>query len=214
MEKLNGTLWKAIQVTLHSRSLKSSDWESVLPDALHSIRSLLCTATNQTPHERMFNFSRKSTSGKGIPSWLKEGPVFIKNHTRRSKNEPPVITATLLHANPEYVHVRLPSGTKTTVSIRDIAQHPSTMEDFAEPPVTETEVSPPVEESDNPSSSIDRSNELLTESPSNELQTESTHHAADTVINQSLEETMSTPLPRRPARASNLPPRYNDFVMS
>ena len=51
-EKLNGTLWKAIEVSLHSRNLKPSDWESVLPDALHSIRSLLCTATNTTPHER------------------------------------------------------------------------------------------------------------------------------------------------------------------
>ena len=49
-EKLNGTLWKAIQVTLHSRKLKPSDWEDVLPDALHSIRSLLCTSTNATPH--------------------------------------------------------------------------------------------------------------------------------------------------------------------
>ena len=104
VEKLNGTLWKAIQVTLHSRKLKHSDWESVLPDALHSIRSLLCTATNQTPHERMFNFQRKSTSGRGIPSWLKAGPVYVKDPTRRSKNDPPVTTATLLHANPEYAY--------------------------------------------------------------------------------------------------------------
>ena len=121
VEKLNGTLWKAIQVTLHSREMKLSEWETVLPDALHSIRSLLCTTTNTTPHERLFNFTRKSTSGKTIPSWVKPGPVYVKNHTKRSKNDPPVTPVTLLHANPMYAHVQLPSGAETTVSIRDLA---------------------------------------------------------------------------------------------
>ena len=124
VEKLNGTLWKAVQVTLHSRKLKPSDWESVLPDALHSIRSLLCTATNETPHERMFSYSRKSTSGKTVPSWVKPGPVYVRNHTRRSKNDPPVVSATLLHANPSYAHMHLSSGTETTVSLRDISRNP------------------------------------------------------------------------------------------
>ena len=124
VEKLNGTLWKAVQVTLHSRKLKSSDWEDVLPDALHSIRSLLCTATNETPHERLFNFTRKSTSGKTIPSWVKPGPVYIRNQPKRSKNDPPVTSATLIHANPQYAHVRLQSGVETTVSLRDVSRHP------------------------------------------------------------------------------------------
>ena len=125
VEKLNGTLWKAIQVTLHSRNMPLSEWESVLPDALHSIRSLLCTTTNATPHERMFNFTRKSTSGKSIPSWVKPGPIYVKNHTRKSKYDAPVSPATLLHANPSYAHVRLPSGVETTVSMRDIARQPN-----------------------------------------------------------------------------------------
>eukprot|EP00111_Clytia_hemisphaerica_P014337 TCONS_00042212-protein len=86
VEQLNGTLWKALQVTLHSRNLKQSDWEDVLPDALHSIRSLLCKTTNETPHDRMFRYSRKSTSGRSIPSWVKPGPVYIRNQPRRSKN--------------------------------------------------------------------------------------------------------------------------------
>lgn len=85
VEKLNGTLWKAIQVTLHSRKLSDQEWETILPDALHSLRYLLCTATNTTPHERLFKFSRKSTTGKSIPSWIKPGPVFIKNHTRKKQ---------------------------------------------------------------------------------------------------------------------------------
>ena len=110
VEKLNDTLWKAIQVTLHSRNMKNSELETVLPDALHSIRSLLCTATNSTPHEKMFNFTRRSTTGKSIPSWVKPGPIYVKNHTQVSKNDPPVMHTTLLHANPQYADVQLPSG--------------------------------------------------------------------------------------------------------
>ena len=34
-----------------------------------------------------------------------------------------VIEATLLDANPQYAHIRLASGTETTVDIRDIAPH-------------------------------------------------------------------------------------------
>ena len=62
-ERFNGTIWKAVTLALKSKDLPLSSWECVLPDALHSIRSLLCTATNCTPHERMFSFQRKSTAG-------------------------------------------------------------------------------------------------------------------------------------------------------
>ena len=100
-----------------------SEWETILLDVLHATRSLLCTATNTTPHERLFNFTRKSTAGKSIPSWIKPGLIYVKNHRRTSKNEPMVIEATLLDANPHYAHIRLASGTETTVNIRDIAPH-------------------------------------------------------------------------------------------
>ena len=120
VEKLNGTLWKSIQVTLHCRNMENSEWEDILPDSLHSLRSLLCTATNTTPHEKLFSFQRKSTSGKSIPSWIKPGPVYVKNHLKR-KTDPPVTPATLLHANPLYAHVRLPSGVETTVNISELA---------------------------------------------------------------------------------------------
>ena len=132
VERLNGTLWKAIQVSLHSRKQKLSDWESVLPDALHSVRSLLCTATNQSPHERLFNYERRSTSGKSMPSWVKPGPVYIRNHVKQNKMSPPVSYATLINANPEYAHVRLDSGVETTVSLRDLAPSPSAVEETVE----------------------------------------------------------------------------------
>ena len=69
-ERYNGIIWRTITLALKSQNLPLTAWEIVLPDALHSIRSLLCTSTNTTPHERMFNFTRKSTCGNSIPSWL------------------------------------------------------------------------------------------------------------------------------------------------
>ena len=49
-ERYNATIWKAITLACKSRNIDVTHWELVLPDALHSIRSLLCTATNATPH--------------------------------------------------------------------------------------------------------------------------------------------------------------------
>ena len=45
----------------------------------------------------------------------------MKNHVRSSKYDPPVIPATLLHVNPHYAHVKLPSGVETTVSLQEVA---------------------------------------------------------------------------------------------
>ena len=56
-EKTVQTVWKTIQLALKSYNLPLSRWESVLAEALHSIRCLLCTTTNATPHERFFYFS-------------------------------------------------------------------------------------------------------------------------------------------------------------
>lgn len=56
VERFNGIIWKAIKLTLGSHKLSDNNWELVLPDVLHSLRSLLCTSTNTTPHERFFAF--------------------------------------------------------------------------------------------------------------------------------------------------------------
>ena len=117
VEKLNGTLWKAIQISLHFCSMKLSCWEDVLPDALHSIRSLLGTMTNMMPHERLFKYTCKSTSGTPISTWAKPGSIYIRNHTKSSKYDPPVTPASLLEINLHYAHERLPSGVETTVNI-------------------------------------------------------------------------------------------------
>ena len=120
-EKYNGTVWKAITMALKSRNLPLKFWQNVLPDALHSIRSLLCTATNETPHERIFNFPRKSTTGSSVPTWLAQpGPVLLKRHVR-NKSDPLVDEVELLHANPHYAFVRFPNGRETSVATKHLA---------------------------------------------------------------------------------------------
>ena len=122
VERYNGIIWKTVSLALESRCLAQSHWEQVLADALHSIRSLLCTATNCTPHERLFGYQRRSSSGHSVPSWLSSADrAYLRKHVRQSKYDPLVEEVEVLHANPQYVHVRLPSGVESTVSIRDLA---------------------------------------------------------------------------------------------
>ena len=69
-ERYTGIVWKSIRLSLKSNNLLLSCWETVLSNALHSIRSLLNTTTNATPHELFFNFNRRSRSGRSLPAWL------------------------------------------------------------------------------------------------------------------------------------------------
>jgi len=94
----------------------------VLPDALHSIRTLISTTTNCTPHERLFSFQRRPSTGTSVPSWLSSpGPVLLKRHARSSKYEPLVDEVDLLEANPQYAHILHPDGRESTVSLHDLA---------------------------------------------------------------------------------------------
>ena len=120
-ERLNQTLWKTIQLMLRTQKLDEKLWETVLPEALHSIRSLLCTATNATPHERFVPFTSRSMFGRSLPSWLiNPGVILIRKHNR-NKDEPFCEEVELLHANPSYAYVRFPDGRETTVSTNDLA---------------------------------------------------------------------------------------------
>ena len=205
-------MWKGIQVTLHSCKMESSEWETILPDTPHSIRSLLRTATNTTPHERLFNFTRKSTAEKSIPSWIKPGPVYIKNHTRTSKNQPPVIKATVLDVNSRYAHVKLPSGTGTMVNIRDIAPHQES-----------------VNENHNIGISVGHRRNMENHHVEKNYVNETNDNENETVINQNnnitinndeLNETncvenvitQSDFIPRRSSRNRKMPQKYDDYV--
>ena len=126
VERYNGIIWKTVRLSLKSNNLPDSQWEVVLPDALHSIRSLLSTSTNTTPHERFFNFQRRSSCGTSMPSLLHSpGPILLRRFDRTSKNYPLVDQAELRDVNPMYANVRYMDGREATVSLRDLAPCPS-----------------------------------------------------------------------------------------
>ena len=126
-ERLNGTIWNTVKLYAHSHELNLSEWEEILPIALHSIRSLLCTSTNCTPHERMFLFRRRPGIGydKILPTWLiQPGPVLLRNFERTNKNDVLVKRVELIEANPNYAIIKDGRGITKTVSTKDLAPAP------------------------------------------------------------------------------------------
>ena len=109
---------------LATRKMPESSWELVLNDALHSVRSLLCTSTGCTPHERFFCFNRKSMHGKSIPDWLLTNKSVLLRKFIRSKSDPPCEFVDLLDVIPRYALVRHKDGRESTVSTSDLAPHP------------------------------------------------------------------------------------------
>ena len=191
VERLNGTVWKAIQLALKSRNLPDQQWELVLTDVLHSLRSLLSTATNVTPHERFFGFPRRSSSGSSLPSWIMTpGPVLLRRFVRANKKEPLVDQVELLDANPTYAHIRHQDGRESTVSVRDLAPYPKVQDSYSAAEVQET-----------PSSPL-----------SPERVPVATHRASpkdtDPQPEAKMEADVATPLVRKSARVTKAPDRY------
>ena len=121
VERLNGTIWRTITLALKEKGLQIQHWELVLKEALHSIRTLLCTATNETPHERLFRYDRRSPSGYSLPSWLRGDRALLKRQNRNSKYEAFADEVTLLDVNPTYAHIKHSDGTEATVSLKQLA---------------------------------------------------------------------------------------------
>lgn len=122
VERYNGIIWQTVGLALRTRNLSIVNWEKVLDVALHCIRSLLSTPINCTPHERLFDFQRKSATGDSIPTWLTTSKLaLLKRHVRGNKYEPLVETVEILEVNPNYAHVRFNNGRETTVSLRHMA---------------------------------------------------------------------------------------------
>ena len=106
-----------MQLFLKMKQLPTSSPEAVLLEALHAVRSLLCTSTNATPHKRFLSFPRRSMIGKSFPCWLiQSGPVLLRRFVR-NKNEPLIDEVELMEANPNFAHIRYPDGRESTVSV-------------------------------------------------------------------------------------------------
>ena len=125
VEHYIGVIWKAIQLALKTYNLGVSSWEAVLPDALQSLRSLLNTATNSTPHELFFNFDRRSPSGKSLPAWLATlSPILLQKFVKTHKNNDLVEEVQLVEANPTYASIRNADEREGTVLISNLAPCP------------------------------------------------------------------------------------------
>ena len=123
-EKTNGTVLKTIKLILKERKMDKSKWENVLHEALSSIRTLLSTATNETPHDRLFKFARSSIIGTDLPSFLTVPGrnIFLKRFNI-AKNETPVERVTLVETlSPYFARIERSNGTIDTVSTRHLAQ--------------------------------------------------------------------------------------------
>ena len=121
-ERLNSTIWKTVRLLMHSHKMDISNWEEMLPTALHSIRSLLNTSTNCTPHERMFSYQRRpgSIGSKILPSWLiNPGPVLLRNFEKSNKNYDLLNWLELLKINPHYALIKDQRGITKTFSVQD-----------------------------------------------------------------------------------------------
>ena len=125
-ERYNGIIWRSVKCALKSRELPIERWETVLPVALDSIRSLLCTATGESPHTRFLRFNRRSHFGISLPEWLSQpGPVLLRKFVRSGKNDDLVQKVELIHANPLYARIRYPDGRESNISLRDLAKYPT-----------------------------------------------------------------------------------------
>ena len=54
VEGHNGVLWRAVRLALKTRNMPITQWERVLHNVMHSLRSLLCTSINATPNKLFF----------------------------------------------------------------------------------------------------------------------------------------------------------------
>ena len=177
IEKENSTIWKSIVLALKTRDLPISHWQEVLPQVLHSTRSLLCVATNETPHNLFFNFPRKTAVGPSLPAWLQNpGPVYLRRHVRNRKTDPLVDPVELLQANPEFAYIRHQDGREDTVSLRDLAPAPSD----SEIPLSSDHVEEPI-----PPEEFTNDNSEVLNSPSAESPKHSPSREKETLMGRS-----------------------------
>ena len=135
-ERYNGVIWKSVQCLLHAQKLSPSMWESVLPEALAANRMLICTVTNEPPHDRLFAYSRRGTKEQSLPEWLSTGkPANLRNFVR-NKDDPLVVPVKINQViNPYFARIEWPNGRIDTVSTTALAPSVSTGSDTVSPTI-------------------------------------------------------------------------------
>ena len=86
-ERFNGIIWNTIKLALRTYGLEIANCEMVMPEVLHSLQSLLCTAMNEVPHNRFLKFPCCLMFGNNTSIWMTEpGPVHVRKHVRDKYN--------------------------------------------------------------------------------------------------------------------------------
>lgn len=100
VEWMNEIVWKSITLALKSKGLAASQWELVLMDAPHSLRSLLCTVIETTLNEQLLSYNRKSTSKISMQTRFPiPGPATLRRRARSSEYKSLVDELDLVHSN-------------------------------------------------------------------------------------------------------------------
>ena len=138
-----------------------------------------CTATNSTPHERLFKHPRRTSLGNALPTWLMTpGPILIKNYYRTNKYEPLVNEVELIDANPNFAKVRYHDGTEANVSIKDLA-----------PAGNDT---PFIDKSNNEKAEVEIRNDFINSTPPiNDAQAESPNNTCENSVSDESNSTIT-----------------------
>lgn len=122
VERYNGVIWRSVKCLLHARKLPQSMWEQILPEALNASRTLLCTVTNESPHDRMFKFNRKDAEGFNLPHWLDAGREAYCRRFVRNKEDPLLQPVKILQViNPHFARIEREDGHVDTVSTHHLS---------------------------------------------------------------------------------------------
>lgn len=127
-ERYVGIVWKTITLEIDQLKIGINQWDTVLDRSLHSIRSLISTATNATPHERLFSFARSQFVTNHF-TFEVDKFMYLKKFVR-NKSEPLVERVEVVNRNPNYTEILHGNGRFDRVSNNDLSPCPDM------PPVT------------------------------------------------------------------------------
>lgn len=130
MVELTGSK-KPLKITasaIQSKNVPLSQQETGLLQALHSIRTLMCTFTNQTPHEHLFSHDMKLASGVSLDEQPGAHPYvpFCK-----MKENSLVEKVQLLRCKPKYANLQYSYGREDMMPTHPLTPSGQTSEPWA-----------------------------------------------------------------------------------
>jgi transposase InsO family protein len=147
-ERYVGIIWKTITLELEQLKLSMHQWDTVVDRALASIRALINTSTNETPHSRMFVFAHNRVFNES--NYVEaEKEMYLRKFVR-NKSDPLVAEkVTIVNYNPNYSDILHANGRSDRVSNNDLTPCPDVSEEVDVPPLVDNFSCSPVPSSDN-----------------------------------------------------------------